>query len=172
MQDENTKFLQDVCLKLEDGFDIADKSSSAQPIEAILRPLSKSTKNITDEQRASLSREAFSLICMVSYMTSRMDFFSYTRLDFSSYPHKADLREALKGFVSRSSLGKNPAVNIKKNLNTVIDVLDTVDRKHLELKFELPYRYLRILAIFLMCGVYTEASVISRMLLSQIERGN
>lgn len=173
--DEHHKVLSDICSEIEETLglseEISGKPLSESGIEVILDDFKVKLKNISESDLIELNVEIFPLISVLSHLKDRMEFYEFLRLDFSEFPKIDIISKNLPVFINKSSLAKEGGKRISKSMNSMVSVLDLVDRKHLDIRYSMPYRYLRLFIILVKIGSYVEAGVLSNLILDQIERG-
>jgi hypothetical protein len=111
---------------------------------------------------------AFNMIGFIAHLSARMEFYSHAKIEFRNFPMLGEVSEAMHFFLYEDRLD----ASTRDNGDIIATVLDRIDKKHLDLRYSLGYRYLRLFVLVLLYSGYTHLSILSRFLISQIERGN
>lgn len=102
-------------------------------------------------------------LVLLSYVSSRMKFFHKKRLDFSVYPHLKVIGDTLIKFTNFKTVNSD---NIKL-VNKIIVVLSKIDKRYVQYRYGLGYRFLRIFIIMVLYGNYVNAAVVADFILNQ-----
>lgn len=169
--DQYLKALNDVCDGLEEVYGVAlvaDTGSKLldEDINVVLEEVDLQLKEIGDSGISDRNIKAFDYVSLLAHVVYRIEFFEYHKVNFNGYPYKDRLVDALSVFSSRRNLTKKSV----KFTNLIVNVLSVVDKDHLNLRFEITYRLLRIFVIMVMYSNYAEASILSNFLLKQLKR--
>mgnify|MGYP001376056671 CR=1 FL=1 len=166
---EYIKALEEVCEGLEEAYGVdSSPNSSDIGIKMVLESVGKKYNKEDKKAILGLHAQAFPHISLLAHLSGRMDFFEYSRLDFRGYPHTSRLEDALSYFVSRKKLSSDTV----SYADFVVSLLDLIDKKHLNLRYELPYRFLRMFVVMVMYGNFAEASILANFIIKQIRRSD
>lgn len=171
--DQYLKILNEVCENLEKVYGVSlvsetEKALLDENIEVVLEEVNQQIKEIGDRGVTQRNSEAFDHLSLLAHIMYRIEFFDYRKISFHEYPHIDRLEEALKRFSNRNTMNKETI----KYVNLIVSLLNLIDRKHVNLRFELPYRLLRVFTILVLYSNYAEASILANFLLRQLRRGS
>jgi hypothetical protein len=104
---------------------------------------------------------------LIAHFHLRLKFFNKTELKFNNFPQIKELIEVLSIFES----SKNITVESRTKANVIASILNSIDTKFLQLRFDdnLEYRFLRIILLMIMYNNHAEASVVVRFILGQLK---
>lgn len=173
--DEHVKVITMQVEELENLFQLFDKQGTKKvselDIDTVVQLSASRAQELLAKDKVSLFSDAFSCVAILAAMDDRLQFYGYYRVDFSKFPNKERILPCLTGFQSVAVLKKSPDKNIKRAVNGISKLLDVIDRGHLQLRYELPYRLLRVFVLLLIHGMYVEASTVSSLIIHQLEKG-
>jgi hypothetical protein len=166
------KWLTDIIDELERIFGLSvtlegNKISELGMVEIadyVQKEISTKGRSIIEERNVA----SFNTIGFLAHLSMRMDFYGHMRLDLRNFPMKDKALVCLRSFTIEQKL----TPKVKDSANIIATILDRIDKKHLDLRYSLGYRYLRIFIVLLLHSGYAHLSIVSKCLISQIERGN
>lgn len=116
------------------------------------------------EDKKRKNSEAGKYVVLIAYMKDRLEFYGKKKLNYSDYPRIDTVAECLLNFVDKETVSSQ-ALN---NLNKVIFVLQGVDKRFVQHKFGLGYRFIRLFLIMVLWENYCNASILARFIIDQI----
>lgn len=131
-------------------------------IDECLLQLKDSISSCTREQRKEMDKKALKSIVYLSYVSNRMRFYSKIRLDYSKYPNMGDISAVLLLFTKKVT---NP--DDFKKINSIVVILNQIDKKTAKMRNAMGYRFLRIFVVILLNGNTAHASIIADFILNQ-----
>lgn len=166
--DNYKELLEETCTNLERIYKISspDDNSGDRGITEICMHVAEVLDNLGTHFSNAINLESFDNVTILSHISQRIEFFEHLRVDFRGYPSRDVLVESLMVFTKRKFLNTETKIRAEN----IIRVLNFIDEKHLKLRYELPYRLLRIFVIMVLHSHYVEASILAKFLLTQLER--
>lgn len=131
-------------------------------IDECLLELKERISSSTKEQRQERDKKALKSIVHLSYISSRMHFYRKIRLDYSKYPNMGEVSSILLMCTSKIS---DP--QCFKKVNSIVVILDQIDKKTAKMRNAMGYRFLRIFIVILLNGNISHASIIADFILNQ-----
>lgn len=170
MRDDYTLVLEESCKGLERTYNLLRKENEREvldlPIKAFIKSINKELEGLSPDEVQQRTFDAFNHMTILAHMMARMDFFEYLRVDFRGFPNQGELEKALLSFVSRDQISPKS----RKRVNDVVEALEVVDKKFVDMRFELPYRMLRIFIVMTLYSDYVECGVLASFLVKQLKR--
>ena len=120
--------------------------------------------DMSNTKVSELNARAGKELILLSYLTCRLRYFGKKRLDYSKYPNMRKVTKVLKAFTRMKYVNQESL----RGINIVISLLVEIDKKYINFRNALGYRYLRIFVILVMFGNYCNASVVADFILNQI----
>lgn len=160
--------LSEILLKLENVYSMRTEVNGQRllelPAKDVIAYYNDYVKSKSKEDLSKVNSQAGREVVLLAYLTRRMCYFKKKRLDYSKY---SNMRTITKVLVSYSKAATVNETSIR-DINKIIALLVDIDKKHVNYRNSLGYRYLRILAVMMMCGNYCNASVVADFILNQI----
>lgn len=145
------------------GIDSIDPDSTMTTLELKSR-IETELKSMSREQVIKRNRLAGEHIMPLPFITMKMKFFGYIRLIYVDYPGLHQTVSVLLRFTNKDTI----TVEAYKDLNKIIILLNEIDKKQIQLKSHLAYRYLRMFVILLLNNNTFCASIFADLILNQI----
>jgi hypothetical protein len=164
------KWIDGACSDIEQVYGLSQsangKKASDCDIQELIGLLQTELANKGTNIIEQRNVDAFPHVGFVGHLSTRMSFFEQTVIDYRKFPFKKQLMESLTPFLFRSTLNGES----RAGANVIGSVLDSIDSKHIELRYGMGYRILRLVLVFIVYENYADLSVLVRFVLSQLER--
>lgn len=110
------------------------------------------------------NKKACEKIVLLSYIVTKMRFYGYVRLTYNSYPSLDKVIPTILKFTQKSTI----TPEAYKELTKVIILINEIDKRQIQLKTQLSYRYLRMFLILVINRELAGASIVADFILNQM----
>ena len=164
--------LKEIIGELERIYGLQQESSSGmlyirEDIGEVMKYVTTNVSRIQDRQRVEKNTEAGRQVVLLSYLNSRLRYYSKRKLDFKEYPRLDEIARILLLLIKKSSTNENSI----RELNKIILIMENVDSEFIQYKMGLAYRFLRICLIMILFGNYCNAGIVADFIINQIMLG-
>lgn len=167
MSDTYTQILTEMADRIENSYKLKDEEGLLdERIDNVMKSVVSTVKKLTQSEITKRNAEAFDCLSVIAHLNGRMEFSEHLRLDFRKFPHKDKILTSLEYFTKRSNLN----TKLNKQVDSLVQVLDFIDRKRIDLRHEMSYRYLRIFIVMIVYASYAEVSIVADLLYNQMKR--
>ena len=165
MADMYTSALSRILLSVEKvyGLDEIDPDCGVTMLE-IKAITERQLSGMSKEEIIGRNRKAAECIIPLPFISMKLKYFGYIRLSFSKYPGLQQVVDVLLKFTNK----KTVTMDAYKELNRIIILLNEIDKKQIQLKAHLAYRYLRMFVILLLNNNMYCASIFADLILNQL----
>lgn len=165
MADIYTSALSKVLLSVEKvyGIDKLDPDCSVTMLE-IKSVIEQQLKRMTKEDIVARNKKAGEQIVPLPFISMKMKYFGYVRLSYSKYPGMTQIVSVLLKFTNKDTV----STEAYKELNRIVVLLNEIDKKQIQLKTHLAYRYLRMFVILLLNNNTYCAAIFADLILNQL----
>lgn len=154
-------------LKMEDAYGMRKEVNGGKlltrPVSEVIAyynsTITSMDKTAINKANAAVGREVITL----SYVSARMSFYNKKRLDYSKYPNMKVAAKILIRYTKAKTLDEKTLRSVNKLIALLIDI----DKKYVNFRNGLAYRYLRIFIVAILFGNYCNASIIADFILKQ-----
>lgn len=160
MRDNYLDSLERVIENIENIYisDVKDKTI-IDVKDYVTRMVKELSKSSIDQLNDLAGKE----IVLLSYISDRINFYQYCKLDFREYPLLEKVAKTLIQYNKASTInGKNI-----KDISKIIYLLAKVEND-IELRVGLAYRYLRIFIVLMIFGSFCNAAIVSDFVIRQM----
>lgn len=168
MVDDYIRYMGAICDNIEETYglnnEVDGKKLSDLTIRELVPFLNKELATAGERKIEDRNLSVWPHIGTLAHFLGRFKYYNnFSRLNFAGYPKLDELIRVLQIFLSNKTL--NPTT--RNEANVIASVLDYVETKELELRFErdLEYRFLRVFLILVLHSNYGEASIVADCLL-------
>lgn len=168
--DAYTRHLANALQEIEMIYGLYTKSQygsvTNEPVEEFMESIRDYINSLDKNKILDNNIKAGTKMALVSYLNDRLRFSGVIKLDYSSYPSIDVVCSCLKGYLTKASVSSS---NSNSCLNAIVGILKHMDELSDEYrKGSLGYRYLRLFITFILYNNYSDASVVSDLILNQI----
>lgn len=110
------------------------------------------------------NKDAGEKIVLLTYIIAKMKFYGYVRLTYNSYPSLAKIVPALVKFTQKSTI----TPEAYKEVTKIVILINEIDKRQVQLKTQLSYRYLRMFVILIINRNLAAAAVFADLILNQM----
>lgn len=142
-------------------FNLDDDSTS------LISDIMKETSSWSEKEKSSVNSEVFPWISVISHAHVRLEYSQLLRLDFKKFPHLGELEESLVFFSSKKALISKERQR-SSQANNLMGILQAIDKKRVDLRHEMAYRYLRLFLLTYVYGNYEEGGILALFMLGQL----
>lgn len=167
-KDNYVTALSEVLLKLENVYGMRKEINGQRllelPAKEVIAYYNDFIKSRNKDDLSKINSQAGREVVLLAYLTRRMSYFKKKRLDYSKYSNMKTITKVLVAYSKAYTVNETSI----RDINKIIALLVDIDKKHVNYRNSLGYRYLRILAVMMMCGNYCNASIVADFILNQI----
>lgn len=165
MADMYTSALSRILLSVEKvyGIDKMDPDGGVNMLE-IKAIVEQQLKTMSKEEIIDRNKKAGEQIIPLPFISMKMKYFGYIRLSYNKYPGLQQVVGVLLKFTNKSTV----TLEAYKELNRIVILLNEIDKKQIQLKAHLAYRYLRMFVILLLNNNTYCASIFADLILNQL----
>lgn len=160
--DRDVSILSTLLNRIESAYGMY--ADAALDIAELVERWNQQFADMEKDELQELQAEALDAIILLSFTTDRLEFFGKKRLDFSKYPAMPKVVNILLQFVSADSINEESV----RSVNMIVELLVEIDRRFMNFKGGLGYRFLRVFVMLVLAGNYLGASIVARFILTQL----
>lgn len=168
MADIYVSTLSKILISLEEVYGLREKNS-ANKIYAdlgIMDVLEHTADTISNSEPDSISfrnQKASRDTILLSYVTSRMEYFDLVKLNYTKYPALQAIAKVLLRYTKASRVNKATTQDIGK----IVVLLKELDDKQIQFHVGLAYRYLRMFVVLVLFRNYCDAAIVANLIITQ-----
>lgn len=168
MADTYITILSKIVLSMEASYGFHRKDSSGQAVadkdlKDVLEFVKEELKGSSKEEIAKRNKEVAKDVILLSYVTKRIRYYDYYKLNYKKYPAIKEVARVLLNFTT----AKRNTTESRKQLNKIIRLLEELDKKEVTIRVGLAYKYLRIFIVMVLYGNLCNASIVADFIISQ-----
>ncbi|NBH96627.1 hypothetical protein D7Y41_02780 [Anaerotruncus sp. 1XD22-93] len=168
MADTYVTMLSRIVLSMESAYGLHNANANGEkikdlPIKSVLDYVKQSIESSTQDDINRKNQDVAKDIILLSYLARRIKYYGYYKLNYKKYPAVKNIARVLLNF---TSVKRNTA-DCRKQLNTIIKILDELDKKQVAVRVGLAYMFLRIFIVMVLHGNLCNASIVADFIINQ-----
>ena len=160
MADTYVTMLSRIVLSMESAYGLHNANANGEkikdlPIKSVLDYVKQSIESSTQDDINRKNQDVAKDIILLSYLARRIKYYGYYKLNYKKYPAVKNIARVLL------------TADCRKQLNTIIKILDELDKKQVAVRVGLAYMFLRIFIVMVLHGNLCNASIVADFIINQ-----